>query len=101
MDENTPKKPLKLMVSVGLNDVFLKVQDSLMSRGVEIGFLEFSNFLTTLITQDKIDEFIDQMTPLEFKFKEALLDPSKREALEKLLNTKKKNSSLKQNESIQ
>ena len=60
------------------------------SRGYNLSHSEFIDDLLSIVSQEKLDDIVDQKTPLEYKIKEALLDPQKRDALEKLVSNKKK-----------
>lgn len=83
-------KSIKINIALSLHQQFESAANALKARGVKISFIEFSDFLNQLLTTEHIDEFIDMHTPIEHKIKEALLDQSKREAIEKILQAKKK-----------
>lgn len=83
-------KNQKIKVSHQFIEVYDKISSQLKSRGYNLSHSEFIDDLLSIVSQEKLDDIVDQKTPLEYKIKEALLDPQKRDALEKLVSNKKK-----------
>lgn len=88
----------KIKVSTHFINVYEKIAATLKNRNYNLSHSEFIDELIELVSPEKIEEFIETKTPLEFKIKEALSDPQKREALEKLVSNKKRTNQTKLNE---
>lgn len=83
--QSRPQKGKKITVSEGLYTIFEKLEKTLKLRGRDVSFMDFSAAIETKITEKMIEEFVEAHTPLDYRLKEATLDPSKCEALEKFL----------------